>query len=515
MQEKEKKESSSSKRLLTNTVMLYFRMIISMVISFFSSRITLKILGVSDYGIYSVVGGLVVLFSCISVILSSSLQRFLNVEISKGDDNSEHKVFCTATVIYTVVSILIIILGEAFGSLLLSRLTIPEERFDAALWVYQCSLVSFVIGIIQIPYIAAIIAHEMMDFYAFLSIAEAILRLGSVFMLYIVAIDKLVAYALLHIVSSLLVILLYKLFCNKRIRTTVFSWPRDFSYLKPLLSFSGWSLLESVANVTSSQGCDIILNIFYGVTLNAAAAIGNQVANLIRRFSTNFQFAFRPQIVKIYVSGDREALNKMVVTASKISFYLFFFFAVPVYVFCPLLLNIWLFEVPLYAVEFTRSIVFFLLIDVIQAPLWMIIEADGRIQLYEVCVSILIALNLPFSYCLLKMGAPGYYIWFSKIIIGLFVFLFRIGYVRIKIHFPLRLYVLKVLWPIIRIVIPGFLVPLLLLRYCHNIALTILIGVFSIVLNSVLIFYGGCTQEERVLLVNMSVKKVLNRFRKV
>lgn len=405
-----------------------------MLVSLFTSRIVLKTLGVEDYGIYNIVGGVIVLFSFINNAMASATQRFLNFAIGTNNKQEVDRVFSMSMTAHISIALLILLLGETIGLWFFhTQLNIPEERMYAAQWVYQFTIITSCVNIIKVPYNASIIAYEKMSFYAYVSILESLLRLLIVYLLVLFSFDKLILYAILTCAVSVLSFVLYKLYCNKTFDTCRYNFFWDSVLYKKLMSFSGWSLFGAAANVGANQGVNILLNIFYGVTVNAAMAIANQVNGVVYNFVSNFQIAFKPQIIKSYAAKDYYNFKELIYRTSKFSYYLLLFVSLPIIICCEQIMDIWLVNTPLYAVQFTQIIIIASLIDSISVPLWTANEATGDIKKYQLYVSIIISLNLPFSYIALKLGLNILYVVSIKILISLGTLMFRIFYLERKI----------------------------------------------------------------------------------
>ena len=369
---------NKSKTIARNTAMLYIRMLFSMFVSLYTSRIVLEILGVEDYGIYNIVGGVVTIFSFINSSMSSATQRYLSFELGKEDLERLNKVFSSALSIHVLTGILIIILGETFGMyFLLNYLNIPADRLDIAIIVFQFSLFSTFLSIVQVPYNASIMANEKMDIFAYVSIAEVLLRLLMVIMLSFIDVDKLMLYSIL-IFSVILTTTSYlKYYCIRNFKECSFAFVRDKVLYKELLSYSGWSLFGNIAAVSMSQGINILLNVFFSPAVNAARAISYQVSGAIQSFASNFQAAANPQIIKSYANNDNNYMLTLIFASSRITFYLLFLLALPILIETNFILQLWLKKVPDYTVIFTFLIIINSLIDSISGPLRVANQATG------------------------------------------------------------------------------------------------------------------------------------------
>lgn len=503
--------SANNKRIAKNTLLLYIRMFLMMGITLYTSRVVLQMLGVDDFGIYNVVGGIIVLFSFINNAMVASTQRFLNFELGRGNVEEAQKVFAASLNIYLVIVMIFMLLAETVGLWFLNRyINIPPERTVAANWVYQASLVAAALNFVRMPYNAAIIAYERMSFYAYTSIIEAALKLGIVFLLYSFA-DKLIAYAWFVSVVALLILLMYVFFCR---RVFFICRHHTFAYDKrrytALVSFSGWSLFGSVANMGASQGVNILLNIFFGVFVNAAMGIANQVSGAIGLFVGNFQTAFNPQIVKSYASGEMERFINLILKASKYSYYLLFLIALPCFICCNEILQLWLGEVPLHAVSFCRLLIIFSLIDAIQGPLWMSAQATGKIKHYQLLMSCLILLNLPVTYVVLKLFPIAELGLVIRVSINIITAVVRVVYLKLLFPFPVIRYVKETVGTCIVVSVMSVLFPWLIYQNTDGLSQLCLTISASLVCTLVFIYIIGLSCSERQIVLNI-IRRIFNK----
>ena len=503
--------SANNKRIAKNTLLLYIRMFLMMGITLYTSRVVLQMLGVDDFGIYNVVGGIIVLFSFINNAMVASTQRFLNFELGRGNVEEAQKVFAASLNIYLIIVVIFMLLAETLGLWFLNRyINIPPERTVAANWVYQASLVATALNFVRMPYNAAIIAYERMSFYAYTSIIEAALKLGIVFLLYSFA-DKLIAYAWLVSVVALLILLMYVFFCR---RVFFICRHHTFAYDKrrytALVSFSGWSLFGSVANMGASQGVNILLNIFFGVFVNAAMGIANQVSGAIGLFVGNFQTAFNPQIVKSYASGEMERFINLILKASKYSYYLLFLIALPCFICCNEILQLWLGEVPLHAVSFCRLLIIFSLIDAIQGPLWMSAQATGKIKHYQLLMSCLILLNLPVTYVVLKLFPIAELGLVIRVSINIVTAVVRVVYLKLLFPFPVIRYVKETVGTCIVVSVMSVLFPWLIYQNTDGLSQLCLTISASLVCTLVFIYIIGLSCSERQIVLNI-IRRIFNK----
>lgn len=494
-------QTSSSTKIAQNTIYLYVRMLILMFVSLYTSRVVLRILGVEDYGIYNVVGGIVVLFTFLNNAMVTSTQRYLNYEIGRNDFNATQKVFSISLNIHLLISVLILVLSETIGLYFLNNtIQYPESRSLAVHVIYQLSVYTTCVKIIRAPYNAAIIAYERMSFYAYLSILEAILQLLIVFLLEKLHNDRLIMYGILLLVVAIAINLCYFVYCRLNFKACKYLFTRDRDLYKQLISFSGWSLLGGIANVASNQGLNIILNVFYGVTVNAAMGIASQVNTAVTSFVTSFQTAFNPQIVKAYAAGDFKYFINLILTTSKYSYLLLFIIALPIYICCPEVLQIWLTEVPDYSVSFCRLMIVFSLLDAIQGPLWFSVQATGKIKTYQILMSIMILLNLPIAYLFLKLGLPATAVLLVKCLINFITLFVRLWYLKMLYNFPVIKFINEVLYRVVLITLIASALTYLQLPLCSLYTKVLFIFAISFIVNLILIYFIGISRQEKVVI---------------
>ena len=374
-----------TKRIAKNTIFLYVRMIITMLITLYTSRVILNVLGVEDYGVYNIIAGIVVLLAFLQTAMTNASQRYITYELGKGELESVKKVFSMSMTTHITISLLIFFLAETIGLWFINtQLNIPANRMLAANWVYQFSILTFIVNLIRIPYNASIIAYENMSFYAYISIIESILKLLIVYVLCISPSDKLILYAILLCGVAIICTFIYKIYCCKKFLTCNYTYFWDKKLYWQLMRFSGWTMLGGISNVSAQQGGNILLNMYNGVVSNAAFGIANQVSYAVYAFSSNFQIAFNPQITKLHAVGDSLHLNNLVNKASLFSYYLMLLFAVPFMINTEIILKLWLKNVPEYTVGFCQLMVVYQLIDAFQAPLNTLIFSTGKIKNYNI-----------------------------------------------------------------------------------------------------------------------------------
>lgn len=502
--------SDSNKRIAKNTLFLYMRMFVMMLTALFTSRIVLDVLGAADYGLNNVIGGVVVLFSFLNSAQLSATQRFLNFHLGRKDYKQTNVVFCMSLNTYMLLSVLVVILGETVGLWFVNtQLNIPPERMYAAQWVYQFTLVQFVINLLRISYNASIIAYERMNFFAYVSLVEVISKLLVVYLLYITTFDKLIFYSFLYTVVPLVITIVYKLYCNRNFDTTKYKAIWDKKTFKKMFSFSGWSLFGSLANLAAQQGLNILINIFYGVTVNAAAGIANQVSNNVYGFISNFQTAFQPQIVKTYAAKEVERFHKLIFQTSKFSYFMVIVLVLPILFTIDGILEIWLTEVPEFTAIFCRLILIFFSIEAITAPLWMSIQATGKIRNYQILMASLVFLNFPIAYIVLKVGLPVYTVWIVRIIVNLVMMAARCIYMKKKLEFPLLPYLRNVMLPIVTVTIVALPIPIILHYMVSGFwANLLIVGFVTLIVTMIDVYFVGMNAHEKDIARNMIFKKI-------
>lgn len=505
---------SSNKTIAKNTIFLYFRMFFNMGISLYTSRVILQVLGVENFGIYNLVGGVVVLFSFLNNSMSSATQRYINIETAKKIKNRINLVFCSSMNIHIAISIIVLVLAETIGLWFLNaKLNISDDKMYAANIVYQMSVITTIIDITRIPYNATILAYERMSFYAYFGIFETIMKLVIVYLLSLfTSYDHLIVYAVLLMVVNLLGNIVMRLYCMKQFKDeTQFKISYDKTLMKEIASFSGWNLFGQIANVGATQGLSMILNIFIGVTVNAAMGIANQVNAAVYSFISNFQVAFNPQITQSYALGDIDRHKDMVLKTSKYSFYLMSILATPILVSTGFILHLWLGEkLPIYVIPFTKVVVLCSLIDSLSGPLWMSAHAVGKIKNYQIILSSILIFNIPIAYLLLSMGYSPVYVLLAKTLLALLAYIYRLYYVKIKnnISFQSIIRYLGNLLPL------GFIIISLLLLERYSIIKTItlqgfIINTLALELLVVLfvIVFGLDKTEKKIILSFIKNKK--------
>ena len=492
----------TNRRIAKNTVFLYFRTLIILLVTLYTSRIILNVLGVEDYGIYNVVGGIVFLFQFLQVGMIDASQRFLTYELGRNDKLQLQKVFSTSLIIHLTIILFLFLLAETAGLWFLNhRMNIPASRLIAANYVYQFSILIFTIKILSVPYNACIVAHEHMKVYAYVSILEVILQLAIVFLLKGSASDKLILYAMLMSFVTLLICSLYALYCRRSFDECRFRAEIDKHLLHKMLSFAGWSFLGNIGYSFKMQGVNILINLFFGPVVNTARSIAYQVNAGIYNFVSNFQIAIKPQITKQYAIGDTDSMMRLVRNSSRYSFFLLMYLILPVFIKTPYILHLWLGIVPEYSVMFLRLVLIVTLINSIAGPIATAIQANGEIKLFQTSILGITLLDIPISYVILKSGYPPYSVMYISIITELIALITRIWLLKALIPMHVSDFIIGVIGR-------NFFVFLLTASISTGLSLyipdtfagLILICITTVVSTSIALLFVGLTTTERYLI---------------
>lgn len=485
---------------------------IIMLVSLFSSRVILQQLGVSDYGIYNVVGGFVTMFSFLSNSLTTGITRFITFEIGTGNLEKLKKIFSASVTIQILLSFFILFIIEAFGLWFLNnKMNIPDDRMFAANWVLQLSAITFCLNLISVPYTAVIIAHEHMSAYAYVTIAEAVLKLGICYLIIISPFDKLIFYAILMCLIAAVIRLAYGFYCAKHFEECNVRLKIEKEQFKELFSFSGWNLIGAGSAVLRDYGVNILLNLFYGTIVNAARGIAMQVSSAVQSFSSNFILAVNPQITKSYAANNIDYTFKLVFWGARVTFYLLFLIALPFLYEAEYILSIWLGQVPEYSVIFVKLIIVYVLSECVSYTMVTLMLATGNIKWYQIIVGGCQMLNFPVCYVILKLGAQPEWTMVVAIIVAIGCLILRLIMLKRMVNFPVRSFITSVLGNIALTCIPALLLPLCVICFMKEGLVRFLITGTTCVVSIVLcVLYIGCNKEER----NKLIEFVINRFRK-
>ena len=508
--------SKEQKTIAKNTIFLYLRMFVVMFVTLYTSRVVLDKLGVEDYGIYNIVGSIVVSFAFVKNALMSATQRFLSYKKGEGEgEEGVSAVFSMSLNIHILLMLLILILLESLGAWFFYEvIKIPEERQAAAFIVYQFSILTFCVSLIQVPYTTLIVSNERMSIYAFLSIIEVVLKLGIVYALSIGgSIDKLILYGALMFSISAVCAIATIAYCRLQLKNdSNYRLRWDKQQFKEIMEFSSWNLVGGVSSITTTEGPNYFMNYYLGVSVNAAMGIAKQVSTAVYNFSANFQTAFNPQIVKSYASKDFGYFFDLVFRTSKMSFFLVYVITLPLIICCNDILSLWLKIVPEYTCSFCICILIAQLISAISSPFWMAAHAIGDIKKYQLILVFFNLAILPTSWIVLYLHFEPYLILISQVFLNIGVLIFRVSYLHVKVGFPTVKYysevVLKelVLIPLITCPVAFYLKSL-----CPGLLGVFIVCTSSVILTSVLFVYIGLNNSERDAVLALVKSKICRR----
>ncbi len=488
-------------------------MLLMMGVTLYTSRVVLSALGVEDFGVYNVVGGMVSMFTMISGSLSSAISRFITYEMGKGNKERLKLIFSTSIVIQLILSAIIIVLIETVGVWFLNnKMDIPQESMQAARWVLQFSMLALVVNLLSIPYNALIIANEKMSAFAYVSILEAFGKLAIAYLIMISPMHRLVFYALLMFVLSLIVRLVYGFYCKAKFdEAKNIKFTFDKPLFKEMFGFAGWNFIGSSSALLRDQGGNVLLNLFYGPAVNAANAVATQVKHAIVQFSSNFMVALNPQITKSYASGDRDYMMKLLFQGSRISFYMLLLLSLPVLLNTEYILSLWLKTVPNHTVLFVQLALVFGMMESISSPLITAMLATGKIRNYQIVVGGFQMLNLPISYILLRIGMLPEIVLIVAIFISVCCLLSRLYMLRGLIGLSATLFLKKVVFNVVVVSVLTVIIPFFIAKNVHSTFLWfVIISLISFICTLVVIYFIGCNKEERGF-VNQKILKILKR----
>lgn len=414
--------SESNKRIARNTLFLYIRMGVVMLIALYTTRVVLHVLGNEDYGVYNVVCGFVAIFGVLNVCFSTCINRFYNYEIGKKTANGVRTVYNSAVLIQLVLAVVIVLLIEVIGGWYIgNKMVLPEGRLSTARWIFQFSMVSMFLTIMQAPYSGAVMAYEKMDYYALVSIIDAFVKLGLIILLQILEGDKLLIYGVFMCIISILSFLLYFVYCRLKFPDIRLQRGVDKKMVKSMLSFSGWSVLDPAAYIARDQGTNMVLNSFFGTVVNAAQGIAYQIASAVDNFSGSFATAFRPQIIQSYSEGQYSRTKNLMFSMSKISYLLQAMLVVPIMIEIQFILQVWLGEgYPVYAASFVCVILVIKSIGTLNTPISNVVSATGNIKKIKLFSAVMIASVVPIAIVLFKIGFSPIYAYIALLVLTIF-----------------------------------------------------------------------------------------------
>ena len=503
--------AENNKRIAKNTLMLYFRMFIIMGVTLYTSRIVLEQLGVEDYGVYNLVAGIIVLFSFITNSLQLASQRFFSYELENSETKDITSIFKSSVKLYFIFSIIFVIACQTVGYwLLITKLNIPIERKSVAIWVYEISILTGVISIFRVPYNALIIAYEEIAIYAKYSIYEVILKVGSIVLLILIDLDKLILYTILVAVSTVLTNLIYIYYCHRKLLTNYFSVQPHREVMRKMLSFSGWMLMLGVANVSATQGVNFILNIAYGVVVNAAIGVANQVNSAVNQFVSNFQTSLTPQLIKSYAANNFQQLYYLLFTGSRLSFYLLLILCWPIILNIDIILSLWLKIVPPYTSSIVIWVLVYALVDTFVNPIAIVVHATGNIKKYQFIATIFIISIIPICYGCINLDMAPWIVFMMRAAINVFSLIWRIYYMHNTIQMSIRDYCKSVMLPCVKILLLSGLLFLIIYNGCDEITRLIISICCLIVVLMPMVYFVGLNRSEQMF-IKKTVLKILHK----
>lgn len=493
--------SAANRRIAKNTMMLYVRTMVVLVISLYTSRVVLEVLGVEDYGIYQVVGGVVAMFSLLSNALSGAISRFITFEIGKGDAERLRRVFSTCVIIqYGLAAIVFVVVEAVAVWFLRTQMQIPDGRMTAAVWVLQFSLLTFCVNLVSLPYNACIIAHERMKAFAYMSMLDASLKLGVCFAVLAFPADRLIVYAGLLAASALLVRLLYTLYCRRSFAEARGSLVFDRQIFRQMAGFSGWSFFTNASHVMNMQGVNVLVNIFFGVTVNAARGLAAQVESAVIQFVHNFTTAVNPQITKSYAAGDLSRMYTLVCSGAKFAFFSMLFLALPLAFEAEMVLGLWLKNVPEYTVLFTRLSLVLGVMDTLGTTGFTACTATGRLRRYALVLTPIAILEFPLTWLFFALGAPVESTYYLYVLVKFSVIVARLYVIRHLVGMCPSLFFRTVLWPVAKVTVVAAVLPLALVSVMDGGWVRLLLsGAVCVLSVAASVYLLGMTSGERAL----------------
>ena len=497
--------SANNKRIAKNTLLLYFRMLITTIVGLYTSRVVLNVLGVSDFGIYNVVGGIIMMASFLNSAMVAASQRFLSYELGKNNQERLSRVFCTSINIHVIICVIALVFAETIGLWFVnSKLVIPEDRTIAANWVYQASILTFVINVMSVPYNSAIVAHEKMSAFAYISILDVCLKLLIVYMLLIFPFDKLIVYCVLMVCVVFMIRMCYTIYCKRNFRECTYRFVIDKPLFKEMFFFAGWSIIGNLGFSFRDQLSNIILNIFFGPTVNAARGIGIQVTAHVKTFAQSFTMALNPQITKQYASGNIDASRKLVYAGSRYSFYLLTLISIPVIVNIDYILKLWLGIVPAFTGQFVVYSILISLIYSLSECVTKAIQATGRIKWFQIGISIIMLTELPIAWMLLKFGFPPYSVMWPALLTYTVAVFFRFWLIHCYVEgYWFGEYLMQVVLRCVLVFLLSYGISSVITIHLESSFIDLIIScLLSITSTVVIIVLLGMEKDERILILN-------------
>lgn len=496
--------SANNKRIAKNTLMLYIRMLLVMAVSLYTSRVILQSLGIVDYGLYNVIGGMTLMFGFFQSSLSNATQRYLNVELGRNDNEGVNRIFSLSQLIYFAMSILVVIVAEIIGLwFIYNKLTIPPDRLDAALWVFHTTVISLFFTLNGIVYNSMLIANENMKAYAYLGIIEVVLKLLIAFALFYSPFDRLKLYSVLFLLVTLSVQSFYAITCLRKYNEARFHFYWNKNIFREMFAFMGWNTVGTAAWALNHQGINILYNIFFGPVVNAANGIASQVNSAVTKFSMNFYTAVQPQIVKSYAANDYDYFRSLIYNSSRYSFYLMWLLCLPIMLRIDYILELWLGNVPESTNQFVIWTLIYSLVNTLTNPFWMAIQAVGKLKKYVIVGSCVFFLAFPVALVFFEFGYSAITALQTLAVIRVLYLLTVIVITNKYVYIGIKEYILHTIFPIIKIITVSSFILLLINRLLpQNFIYLIIAVVASIVITLAAIYFFGTTTSEKSLITS-------------
>lgn len=497
-----------NRTIARNTIILYFRTLIVLLVSLYSSRILLKNLGVSDYGVYMAVGGVVSMLSVLTGTFANSISRFITYGLGQKDLLKLNNVFITCINVTFLLSAVVLLFCETAGIWFLNnKMSIPEDRFDAANWVLQCSLITFVISLINAPYNACIIAHEKMSIFAVINICETLLRLFVIILIQYVGNDRLISYSIFLVVVSLFVLLFYRTYCHIKFSECKYKKHFDKHEFKKILFFAGWGFSLNASAVFNTQGITLLMNIYHGVAMNAARGVTAQVSNAVNQFVNSFTTAINPQIIKSYAENDLSRVFDLICKGAKYSYFLLFIIVIPLLCEIDTLLSLWLEVIPDTSGELIKLALIGSLITCTGNSGYTACMATGNIKKYSIVITLIGSLDFFLTWLLYALGFPAISTYWVYIIVYFIIQIVRLYIMKQLIGFPPVLFFHKVIKKILGLTLLSPLIPIIIVHILPQSFLRLCVTIICSIITSLgLIYLFGLEKEEKRL-VNNKVKE--------
>lgn len=498
-------------RIAKNTLMLYMRMFLTVIVGLYTSRVILNTLGFSDYGIYNVVGGMVSMLAFLNVGLAGASQRFISFSLGKGDTNELKKVFCTSVITHVTLALIVAIILESVGLWFLNcKMNIPADRMSAANWVFQFSILTMMVSIMSVPYNSCIIAHEKMSTFAYIGIFETLAKLSIAFCIAYTSCDKLILYSLLLVLLQVLIRLIYSIYCRRHFEECIFRYRFDKKLFREMFSFAGWSCIGNMGFTLKDQCSNVILNLFYGTTVNAARGIATQVNAIVSQFASNFTMAMNPQIVKSYAAGNISESRKLSYEGSKYAFYLLSCISIPIIINIQYILKFWLGNVPEYTNEFVIIIILCSIIYSLTHTISTSILATGKVKTFQTLLAFILLMELPLSYVIILMGIKPYYALIPGIFTNFATLVMRIILLHKMIpEYSLKDYLYRIVLRCLIVLGIGFTCSICIRGlFGENIFAVITSSGLSFIMVCIIIYTIGLTTNERYKILSIIKKKI-------